>query len=149
MVRALASGLAGCMPPVLARFRRALARLLDGRVHDPDGVGLHVVPLRIRATTADGAALRLLVEVRLEAGPRALEDREQFVHAVTTPAIRHWIEELDLAHAETLLAPSLADLASRVREPLAELGMVLVEIRLVAAEHLLTPSASGPADGAE
>jgi hypothetical protein len=91
--------------------------------------------------------MRFLVEVRVEGTTLEAHDRERFVHAVTIPATRHWIEGHDLAGLEAELTPVLHPVEHAIEDPLAEMGLTLLGVGLVAAEHLLTPPSTGSRDG--
>lgn len=133
----------------LAPLRLALARLLDGT--EPTGsTGVyHAVPVTARAFTSDGSDVRLLMEVRVESGDLEAHDRERLVHAVSVPAARSWIEGRDLAGLQAGLSPALDEIARMISGPLDELGLAVIDIELVAAEHVLAPASAERADGPE
>ncbi|WP_435770630.1 hypothetical protein [Nocardioides sp. SYSU DS0651] len=137
------------MPSVLARLHLTAARLVDGRTSAPHVVSHQVVPVTVRALTADAADLRLLLEVRVEDGTLDPHLAERFVHAVAVPATRRWIERHDLASLQTRLTPVLSEVGGTIEDPLAELGLTLLDVVLVAAEHVLTPASTDPVDGPE
>lgn len=138
------------MPPSLARLRLAVGRLLcRGRATGSRSTGSSTVPVTVRARTADGADLRLLLEVRVEAGKLQPGDLDRFVHEWTVPATREWVAGHDLAGLQADLAPELDEVAGAVRVGLAEEGATLLDVELVAAEHLLSSPSAGPADGSE
>lgn len=135
------------MPPILARLRVALARLVDATAPAPGGTTYDTVALTVRAFTADAADLRLLMEVRVEGSTLDPHDRERFVHAVTVPSARRWIERHDLAGLQAQLAAGLDEIARTIQEPLAEMGLTLLGVELVAAEHLLSRPPTEVVDG--
>lgn len=136
---------------MLARLRRAVARLLDEKPKASTGKSSYVtIPVAVRAFTTDEADMRLLMNVRVE-GCRPLpdHDRDSFVHAVTIPSARHWIERHDLAGLQAELTPVLYEIGRTIEEPLSEMGLMLLDVDLVAAEHLLSPPKTDPLDGSE
>lgn len=148
MARAALARLAGSMPPALARLRLAVARLLGwgrGAGHGTDGSS--TVPVTVRARTADRADMRLLLEVRAEAGTLEPGDLDRFVHEWVVPATREWVAQHDLAGLQADLPPELDEVASTVRVGLTTVGATLLGVELVAAEHLLASPSADAADG--
>lgn len=136
---------------MFARLRLAVARLFEGAPKAPSGeVTYLTVPVTVRALTTDRADMRLLIDVRVEGGGSLTDhDRERFVHAVTIPATRDWVERHDLAGLHTQLTPVLYEIRRTIQEPLAQMGPTLLDVELVAAEHLLSPPTTDPTDGSE
>lgn len=148
MARVARGRLAGSMPTPLARLRLAVARLLcRGRGAGAGADGSSTVPVTVRARTADRADMRLLLEVRVEAGSLQAGDLDRFVHQWTVPATRAWVAQHDLAGLQADLAPELDEVAATVRDGLATVGATLLGVELVAAEHLLASPSADPADG--
>lgn len=145
--------LAWGMQTSLASVRLAVGRFLGGGATLAHGMTYATVPVTVRARTSDGADLRLLVEVHVEVGPHRAEDADRFVHALTVPAMRQLVAQHDLLGLGTVLAPErspapeLAVVRRIVREGVAEVGMTLVDVELVAAEHLLASPSTDPAHG--
>lgn len=137
------------MPPLLARLRLAAARLFEGAPHADGSASYQAVPVTVRALTSDAADMRVLLEVRVEGETLEGHDVERFVHAIAVPATRRWIERDDLAGLQAQLTPVLCEIGRTIRDPLAELGLTLLDVVLVAAEHVLTPPSTDPADGSE
>jgi len=138
------------MPPTLAELRRAAARLVSRGKHRPGGQDDYAtVPVTVRARTSDNADMRLLLDVRVEAGTLQADDLDRFVHECAVPATRRWVAQHDLAGLQADLAPELGDVAASVRDGLAEVGATLLDVELVAAEHLLSSPSADPADGPE
>lgn len=142
--------MAGGMPPLLDRLRLAVARLFQGSSRAPNvEAGFHTVQVTVGALTSDGADMRILMDVRVEGGTLEARDRDRFVHAVTIPAVRHWIERHDLSGLQAQLTPVLDEVGRRIQEPLAEMGLTLLDVQLFSAEHLLSRPSTDPADGPE
>ncbi|HWJ65673.1 MAG TPA: hypothetical protein VNT31_03260 [Nocardioides sp.] len=137
------------MPPLFARLRLAAARLCEGAAPADGGASYQAVPVTVRALTSDAADMRLLLEVRVEGGALEGHDVERFVHAVAAPATRRWIERHDLAGLQAQFTPVLCEVGRTIHDPLAELGLTLLDVVLVAAEHVLTPPSTDPVDGSE
>jgi hypothetical protein len=134
------------MPPLHAKLRLTLGQLFAG-TRTPSATEYHAVPVTVRADTADGADVRLIVEVRVDGGALEPHDLDRFVHAVTIPATRHRIEGHDLDRLQAELGDELHGVAREIREPLTELGITLLDVELVSAEHLLSPPAAAAVDG--
>ncbi|WP_408895580.1 hypothetical protein ACJ5H2_11780 [Nocardioides sp. R1-1] len=137
------------MPPLFARLRLTAARLFEGAAPADGGSSYQAVPVTVRALTSDAADMRLLLEVRVEGGALEGHDVERFVHAVAVPATRRWIERHDLAGLQAQLTPALCEVGRTIHDPLAELGLTLLDVVLVAAEHVLTSPWADPVDGSE
>lgn len=105
---------------------------------------IQVVPLTARSRTADGADIRLLLEARLTSHRLSAEEIERLALALIVPAAVQWLGRQDLAALDVALRPTLPEIESAVREPLAALGTELLAVALVAGEHLLvSPSRDG------
>jgi len=147
------------MPPTIARIRRVLGRTLargwGGR--RPRGmVGGHpayVVPLTVRGTTYDGADVRLLLEATVATGPAGnpagnpaggAAGADRATLALLVPAARRWLATHPVGRLRGELAGVPTLLHDEVRDELAELGVRLLRVDVVAVEHLLaSPSADG------
>ncbi|UUW90264.1 hypothetical protein ABFU82_16365 [Nocardioides sp. WV_118_6] len=144
------------MPPPLTRLRRTLGRLLavrdDG--HRPWGEGggtqtLHVVPLTVRARTADAADLRMLLEVRLASPYPDLpdDDLERITLALVIPATSDWVRRHELTALDDALGPRLLTVEDAVRAPMLSLGAELLAVDVIACEHLLASPSAEPDQG--
>ena len=129
------------------RIRLSLGRLLSGTAPAPSPAAYYAVPVTVRTDTADRADLRLILEVRVDGGPLGPHELDRYVHAVTIPAARHWVEAHDLHDLRAELACGLHAIAREIREPLAELGTELLDVELVSAEHLLASPTAAAVDG--
>lgn len=136
---------------MLARLRLALARLVEGTLTASSGEDSHLtVPVTVRAHTTDGADVRVLLEVRVGGeGSLTAHDRERFVHAMVMPATRHWVGQHDIAGLEAQLSPVLTEVEQSIRMSLSDMGLRLLDVSLVAAEHVLTPPTTDRVDGSE
>lgn len=147
------------MPLTLTRLRRSLGRLLavrdDGIPPRGEGGGtqaaqaLHVVPLTVRARTADAADLRVLLEVRLSSPYPELpdDDLERITLALVVPATSDWVRRQDLAVLDAGLGPRLLEVEDTVRAPLHSLGAELLAVDVIACEHLLASPSADPDEG--
>lgn len=120
--------------------------MLAGEQARPTGTP-STVAIAVRESTADGADLRLLFDVTIDGGLVAAADQERFVYAVATPAARHWIGRHTLTDLQTRLTPTLPALTAALRETLDGIGIAVLSVDLVSAEHVLPRSAEEPADG--
>ena len=103
--------------------------------------------ITVRHSTADGADLRLLFDVMIDGGVEAAHDQERFVHAVAIPAARTWIGEHTLAELRAQLTPALPSMTHALRETLDGIGIAVLAVDLVAAEHVLAHPTEGHIDG--
>lgn len=147
MLPATLARLAGSMPPALARLRLAVARLLCRSRRT--GNASSTVPVTVRARTADRADMRLLLEVHVEAGTVRPGELDRLVHEWTVPAARQWVARHDLSGLQADLAPELDEVAAAVRDGLATVGVAMLGVELVAAEHLLASPSADWVDGPE
>lgn len=131
---------------MFARLRRTLAHVLAGERARPTGTS-STVAITVRECTSDGADLRLFLDVTIDGGVVAPHDQERFVHAVAVPAARHWIGRNTLTDLRAQLTPALPALTDAIRETLDGIGVAVLSVDLVAAEHVLPRAAEGPADG--
>lgn len=93
--------------------------------------------------------MRLLLDVRVEGVTIPLHDLDRLVFALTVPATRRWVAQHDLAGLQADLAPELDEVGATVRDGLAEVGVTLLDVELVAAEHLLSSPSADPANGSQ
>ncbi|GEB14855.1 hypothetical protein GUY44_01055 [Pimelobacter simplex] len=144
------------MPLTLTRLRRSLGRLLavrdDGSPPRGEGSGtqaLHVVPLTVRARTADAADLRVLLEARLSSPFPDLpdDDLERITLALVVPATADWVRRQELAVLDAGLGPRLLEVEDAVRAPLRSLGAELLAVDVIACEHLLASPSAEPDEG--
>ena len=138
------------MPTLFAQIRHAAGRILCGGAKGAAGpASITTVPVTVRAHTSDDADMRLLLDVRVEGVTLPPHDLDRLVHALTVPATRRWVAQHDLAGLQADLAPELDDVGASVRDGLAEVGANLLDVELVAAEHLLSSPSADPANGSE
>ncbi len=138
------------MPSLFARIRRAVGRFLGGGPEGAAGLAsISTVPVSVRARTSDDADMRLLLDVRVEGATLPLHDLDRLVLALTVPATRRTVAKHDLAGLQVDLAPELDEVGASVRAGLAEVGATLLDVELVAAEHLLSSPSADPANGPE
>lgn len=144
------------MPLPLTRLRRTLGRLLairdDGQRPRGEGSGtqtLHVVPLTVRARTADHADLRVLLEVRLASPYPDLpdEDLERITLALVVPATSDWVRRQEISALDSALGPRLLAVEDTVRAPMRSLGAELLAVDVIACEHLLASPSAEPDQG--
>jgi hypothetical protein len=106
------------------------------------------VPVTARGQTADGADVRLLIEAQVRAVPGSgTAAPERIVLALLAPAARRWLRGRELALVESDLAAARIDLDELVGPELADLGIELLRIDVVGAEHLLRSSSGDPSTG--
>ena len=109
------------------------------RTTEPD-----TVPLTIRATTSDGADVRLLVEAEVRpALPTHTAGVERVTHALVEPALERWVGRQQLSELSGELERSLGGVAAKLRSDLGRLDVDLLRIDVAAVEHLIR-SPSGP-----
>ncbi len=110
------------------------------RTKEPD-----TVPLTIRATTSDGADVRLLVEAEVRpALPVHTTGVERVTHALVVPALEHWVGRQQLSELGGELERSLGGVAAKLRSDLGRLDVDLLRIDVEAVEHLIKSPSAGP-----
>ncbi|PWN03105.1 hypothetical protein DJ010_08215 [Nocardioides silvaticus] len=108
------------------------------RSDEPD-----TVPLTIRASTSDGADVRLLVEAEVRpALPTHNTGVERITLALVEPALERWVGRHQLSELGGELERSLGGVAAKLRSDLGRLDVDLLRIDVAAVEHLIkSPSA--------
>lgn len=142
------------MPLHLARLRHVLGRLVaaGGAGNRPRGGGSGaqtvLVPLTVRATTRDGADIRLLLDARFSSPSLGDGEVERIAVALLVPAAAREVRRSVLRALEHSPSSVLSPALQVVRPQAAALGVELHALEVVAAEHLLA-SPSAPDDGVE
>lgn len=132
------------MHGAISRLRRLLGQMVSASVAERAPVSVQTaIAVAVRAGTADGKELRLLLDVHLD-GAVSRPGAESFVHAVTVPAARRWVRQRSLAQVEESIGSLDHDIAAAIHDELAELGVGLLAVDTAAVEHLLIGPAAGP-----
>lgn len=107
-----------------------------------------MVALTVRARTADGADLRLLLEARVSSPDLPDDELERLSIALVVPATSDWVGRHQVRALDGGLGPRLLEVEACARAPMRSLGAELLAVDVIACEHLLaSPSAEPPQSG--